>query len=69
MVIKNAGGPGVLTVNNGILVVQVLNPTLSDPRAFSLSGGRVTAARLTTSCFMAASLRDREVTGTCATSL
>jgi outer membrane autotransporter protein len=33
----------VLTVNNGILVVQVLNPTLSDPRAFSLSGGRVTA--------------------------
>jgi hypothetical protein len=43
--IKNAGGPGVLTVNNGILVVQVLDPALarSDPRAFSLSGGRVTA--------------------------
>ena len=43
IIVRNAQGPGVLTVNDGILVVQVLNPTLSDPRAFSLSGGRVTA--------------------------
>jgi outer membrane autotransporter protein len=32
-----------LTVNDGILVVQVLNPTLSDPRAFRLNGGFITA--------------------------
>jgi hypothetical protein len=44
IIVRNArAGAEALTVNDGILVVQVLNPTLSDPRAFSLSGGRVTA--------------------------
>src|SRR5262245_43083654 len=44
MVVRNAGvGVEALTVNNGILVVQVLDPTRSDPRAFSLSGGKITA--------------------------
>src|SRR6516164_3587012 len=39
MVIKNAGGGGALTVNDGILVVQVLDPARSAPGAFSLVGG------------------------------
>src|SRR5262249_8406403 len=43
MFVRNAGGPGVLTVNDGILVVQVLDPNRSNPSAFSLNGGRVTA--------------------------
>jgi outer membrane autotransporter protein len=43
MVIRNAGGPGALTVNDGILVVQVLNPARSANGAFSLAGGFITA--------------------------
>jgi outer membrane autotransporter protein len=43
MAILNAGGAGAQTVGNGILVVQVLDPTRSDPRAFSLQGGSITA--------------------------
>jgi outer membrane autotransporter protein len=42
MVIRNAGGGGALTVGDGILVVQVLNPTLSASGAFSLRGGSIT---------------------------
>jgi outer membrane autotransporter protein len=42
MIVRNAGGLGALTVNDGILVVQVIDPTRSDPRAFSLSGGKIT---------------------------
>jgi autotransporter family porin len=42
MVIRNAGGVGALTVGDGILVVQVLNPTLSASGAFSLQGGSIT---------------------------
>ena len=43
MVVRNAGGAGALTVGDGILVVQVLNPARSAPGAFSLSGGSITA--------------------------
>ena len=42
MAIRNAGGAGALTVGNGILVVEVLNPALSASRAFSLQGGSIT---------------------------
>jgi Autotransporter beta-domain/Autochaperone Domain Type 1 len=42
MAIRNAGGAGALTVGNGILVVQVLAPTLSASGAFSLQGGSIT---------------------------
>src|SRR5262249_2568296 len=41
--IRNAGGGGALTVNDGILVVQVLNPARSASGAFSLPGGFITA--------------------------
>ena len=43
MAIRNAGGAGALTVGDGILVVQVLNPARSAPGAFSLQGGSITA--------------------------
>ncbi len=43
MIVRNAGGAGALTVNDGILVVQALNPTSSAPGAFSLQGGSITA--------------------------
>jgi outer membrane autotransporter protein len=43
MVIRNAGGTGALTVGDGILVVQALNPGRSVPGAFSLNGGFITA--------------------------
>jgi outer membrane autotransporter protein len=43
MAIRNAGGRGALTVGDGILVTQVLNPALSAAGAFSLSGGSITA--------------------------
>ena len=43
MAIRNAGGAGALTVDDGILVVQALNPANSAPGAFSLSGGSITA--------------------------
>jgi outer membrane autotransporter protein len=43
MAIRNAGGTGALTVGDGILVVQVPNPTLSASGAFSLQGGSITA--------------------------
>jgi outer membrane autotransporter protein len=43
MAIRNAGGAGALTVGDGILVVQVLNPARSASGAFSLSGGSITA--------------------------
>jgi outer membrane autotransporter protein len=42
MSIRNAGGVGALTIGDGILVVQVLNPTLSASGAFSLQGGSIT---------------------------
>ena len=43
MAIRNAGGAGALTVGDGILVVQVLNPARSASGAFSLNGGFITA--------------------------
>src|SRR5262249_47514112 len=44
MIVRNAVvGVDALTINDGILVVQVIDPTRSDPRAFSLSGGKITA--------------------------
>jgi autotransporter family porin len=43
MAIHNAGGGGALTVNDGILVVQVRDGTSSAPGAFSLQGGSITA--------------------------
>jgi outer membrane autotransporter protein len=43
MVIRNAGGGGALTVNDGILVVEVKNPARSAAGAFSLAGGFITA--------------------------
>ena len=43
MAIRNAGGGGALTVGDGILVTQVLDPTRSAPGAFSLQGGSITA--------------------------
>src|SRR6516225_4890023 len=44
MIIRNAVvGVEALTIKDGILVVQVIDPTRSDPRAFSLSGGKITA--------------------------
>jgi autotransporter family porin len=42
MAIRNAGGAGALTVGDGILVVQVLDPTRSAAGAFAL-GQPVTA--------------------------
>ena len=66
MVIRNAGGAGALTVGDGILVVQVLDPARSAPGAFSLRAAPSPPAHLTTSCLRAGPLRDRKVTGTCA---
>ena len=43
MSIRNAGGAGALTVGNGILVVQVLDPNRSAAGAFTLAGGEVRA--------------------------
>jgi autotransporter family porin len=43
MAIRNAGGAGALTVGDGILVVQVLDPARSASGAFSLNGGFITA--------------------------
>jgi outer membrane autotransporter protein len=43
MAIRNAGGGGALTVGDGILVTQVVNPALSAAGAFSLQGGSITA--------------------------
>lgn len=43
MAIRNAGGAGALTVGDGILVVQALNPARSAAGAFSLNGGPITA--------------------------
>ena len=43
MAIRNAGGTGALTVGDGILVTQVLNPARSASGAFSLQGGFITA--------------------------
>jgi type V secretory pathway adhesin AidA len=43
MAIRNAGGTGALTVGDGILVVQALNPARSAAGAFSLNGGSITA--------------------------
>ena len=42
-VIRNAGGAGALTVGDGILVVQVLDPTRSAPGAFVLAAGELRA--------------------------
>ena len=43
MAIRNAGGAGALTVGDGILVTQVLDPARSAAGAFSLQGGSITA--------------------------
>ena len=43
MAIRNAGGGGALTVGDGILVMQVLDPARSAAGAFSLQGGSITA--------------------------
>ena len=43
MAIRNAGGTGALTVGDGILVAEVLNPARSAAGAFSLNGGFITA--------------------------
>ena len=42
-VIRNAGGAGAETVGDGILVVQVLDPTRSAPGAFALPAGELRA--------------------------
>ena len=39
MAIRNAGGAGALTVGDGILVVQVLDPARSAAGVFTLGGG------------------------------
>ena len=57
MVIRNAGGTGALTLGDGILVAEVLNPALSASGAFSLTAAPSPSARLTTSCLRAAALR------------
>ena len=56
MAIRNAGGAGALTVGDGILVVQVLDPARSAAGAFSLAAAPSPPARLTTSCLRAAAL-------------
>ena len=67
MAIRNAGGAGALTVGDGILVVQALNPARSASGAFSLQGGSITAGAFDYFLFKGGvSLRDRKVTGTCA---
>src|SRR5262249_10511490 len=44
MIIRTAVvGVEALTINNGILVVQVIAPTRSAPGAFRLNGGKITA--------------------------
>ena len=43
MSIRNAGGAGALTVGNGILVVQVLDPSRSAAGAFALPAGELRA--------------------------
>ena len=43
MAIRNAGGAGALTVGDGILVVQVLDPARSASGAFTLPGGSISA--------------------------
>ena len=43
MAIRNAGGGGALTVGDGILVTQVLNPARSASGAFRLPGGTISA--------------------------
>jgi outer membrane autotransporter protein len=43
MLIRNAGGAGALTVGDGILVVQVLDPTRSAAGAFTLASGPLLA--------------------------
>ena len=43
MAIRNAGGGGALTVGDGILVTQVLNPARSASGAFRLPGGTIGA--------------------------
>ena len=43
LVIRNAGGTGLETVGDGILVVQVLDPTRSDPGAFVRAPGELRA--------------------------
>ena len=53
MAIRNAGGAGALTVGDGILVVQVLDPARSASGAFSLRAAPSPPARLTTSCLRA----------------
>ena len=46
MSIRNAGGTGALTVGNGILVVQVLDPSRSAAGAFALARSEATRRRL-----------------------
>src|SRR5262245_36201739 len=41
--IRNAGGTGLLTVGDGILVVEVKNPARSASGAFTLNGGFISA--------------------------
>ena len=41
--IRNAGGAGALTQNDGILVVQVLDPARSAAGAFALPSGELRA--------------------------
>ena len=43
MAIRNAGGAGALTVGDGILVTQVLDPARSASGAFRLPGGSISA--------------------------
>ena len=45
-VIRNAGGAGAETVGDGILVVQVLDPTRSAPGAFALPVRRTAGRRI-----------------------
>ena len=67
MAIRNAGGGGALTVGDGILVVQVLDPTSSAPGAFSLQGGSITAGAFDYFLFKGGALSGiGKVTGICA---
>jgi autotransporter family porin len=43
MIVRNAGGAGALTVKNGILVVQALDPSHSAPGVFKLGASPLTA--------------------------
>ena len=66
MAIRNAGGAGALTVGNGILVVQVLDPSRSAAGVFTLAGGEVRAGAFDYVSSMVAPAATIPATGSCA---